>query len=87
VHPGHDDFEALQEPFPRPAWTFQVPDIALPETEPEYWMACDPTVPKLMELPCKLPLMSVGVLPNEEIFMVPLRFDPVCCQVRVNVPV
>ena len=45
-----------------------------------------PTVPKLMSLPFTVPVMLVGELPRDEISMVPLRLDPDCCQVKVNVP-
>ena len=39
-----------------------------------------------MESPLAVPVMLVGVLPKDEISMVPLRLDPDCCQVKVNVP-
>jgi hypothetical protein len=86
----HEDFDALQDPLPADwpfACTFQEPDMELPDTEPEYWIAVEPTVPKLMELPFTVPVMWVGWLPSEEIIMVPLTVDPDCCQLRWKVPV
>jgi hypothetical protein len=60
------DFVAFQEPLPvafPPAATFQVPDIELPDTEPVYVIACEPTVPKVIWLPCSEPLIGVSALP------------------------
>gem|GEM_PF-3590201 len=76
--------EALQEPLP-PLATWYVPDMEFPETEPEYVIAAEPTVPNWMAPPCTVP-WTLG-LPSVERLIVPLRFDPDCCHVRVNVPV
>jgi hypothetical protein len=59
--------------------------MELPETEPVYVMAAEPTVPKLMAPPCTVPVM-LSVWGGAESLIVPLRFDPDCCQVSVNVP-
>jgi hypothetical protein len=84
---GHEPFVALQEPPAELAWpcTLYVPDIESPETDPEYVIACEPTVPKLIVSPFTVPLISR--LPDpEDSLIVPLRFDPDCCQSRTNVP-
>ena len=71
---------------PLGVWTWYVPDIESPETEPEYVMSVDPTVPKLIVLPATVPL--IGMVPlNDESVIVPLSFDPDCVQFSVNVPV
>jgi hypothetical protein len=62
-----------------------VPDIESPETDPEYVIACEPTVPKLIVPPLTLPLTS-SVPDSEDSLIVPLRFDPDCCQSRKKVP-
>jgi hypothetical protein len=49
-------------------------------------IAVEPTVPKLIESPCTVPLMGVLELLKDEILMVPLSFEPDCVQVRVNEP-
>jgi hypothetical protein len=48
-------------------------------------MFVEPTVPKLIVLPLTVPWMAVVVC-GSEILIVPLRLDPDCCQVRLNVP-
>jgi hypothetical protein len=60
----------------------------LPDTEPEYVMAAEPTVPKLMAVPCTVPLMPVmlGLEFAFESLIVPLNRGPDCFQCRVNVP-
>lgn len=62
-----------------------MPDIESPETDPEYVIACEPTVPKLIVPPLTLPLTS-SVPDSEDSLIVPLRFDPDCCQSRTKVP-
>jgi len=63
-----------------------VPDIDVPDTEPEYVIAFElPTVPKLMVLPRTVPAMFV--LPTLlESLIVPVNRDFDCVQCRVNVP-
>jgi hypothetical protein len=43
----------------------------------------EPTVAKLMVLPCRLP-WTLSVTEGSENVIVPLRFDPDCCHLRVN---
>jgi hypothetical protein len=62
-----------------------VPDIESPETDPEYVFACEPTVPKLIVSPFTVPLIS-RVPDPEDSLIVPLMFDPDCCQSRTKVP-
>jgi hypothetical protein len=63
-----------------------VPDIDLPDTEPEYVIAFVlPTVPKRIVLPCTVPVMFV--LPTLlESLIVPVNRDFDCVQCRVNDP-
>jgi hypothetical protein len=63
-----------------------VPDIDVPDTEPVYVIAADPTVPNRMLPPDTDPLIGT-VAPGEERVMLPVSTEPACCQVRVNVPV
>ena len=49
-----DTLDAVHEPLPMvrpPAWICHVPDMPFPETDPEYVIASEPTVPKDMEEP------------------------------------
>ena len=57
--------------------------MLLPETVPVY--VTTPTAPKLMELPVTVPLMG-SVSGGDDSTIVPLRLEPVCVQVRENVP-
>jgi hypothetical protein len=57
--------------------------MLVPETEPEY--VTPPTAPKRIALPLTVPVMG-RVAAGVESFMVPVSFDPDCCQVSVNVP-
>jgi len=60
--------------------------MLFPENEPEYVIACEPTVPKVMELLWTVPLRGVGALANADILMVPLSWFPDCCHFSVNLP-
>jgi hypothetical protein len=75
--------EALQLPPPRPPGTWYVPDIEVPDTVPVY--ETPPTAPNVMALPVRFPVM-LSVVGGDESTIWPLTADPVCCQVRVNVP-
>lgn len=61
----------------------QVPDIELPEIDPEYWTP--PTEPNWMVLPATVPEMGRGDGELETV-IVPLRLAPVCVQVSLKVP-
>jgi hypothetical protein len=73
--------EAFHEP-PLDAASWNEPDIELPETEPVKVIATGPTVPNLIALPCRVPLM-LNILVGLENVILPLRFDPDCCQVML----
>ena len=51
---------------------------------PVYVTAVDPTVPNLIESPVTTPL--TGTVPDVDSVIVPCSFDPVCCQLSLNVP-
>ena len=52
-----------------------MPDIDLPDTEPEYVIAAEPTVPKRMVVRCTVPVMF-GWDFGFESLIVPVNFDP-----------
>jgi hypothetical protein len=63
-----------------------IEDIEAPETEPEYVIDREPTVPKRMEVPCTVPWMLVGTLLNPDTLIVPVRSFPDWSHFRLNVP-
>jgi hypothetical protein len=48
-------------------------------------MAAEPTVPKVILVPLTVPF-SLCVLAVADSVILPLRLDPLCCQLRLNVP-
>jgi hypothetical protein len=67
---------ALHEPLPpAPPAICQLPDIEFPDTDPEYVMTVEPTVPNVMWLPLTDPFK--GVVPDVERSIVPDSCDPV----------
>lgn len=60
--------------------------MELPDTDPVYMIARDPTVPKRIRSPVTVPLMVVA--PGDvERLIVPVSFDVDCVHLSMNVPV
>ena len=81
---GDQDFFALHDPVAE--LRDHEPDIDVPEKLPVYRIACDPTVPKVILLPCTVPVTLVVPLPSDETRILPLSFEPACCHVSEKVP-
>jgi hypothetical protein len=75
---------ALQLPPALPPTVYE-PDIEFPDTVPEYVIAADPTVPKVILEPLTSPFRR-SVVDGAESLIVPLRAVPFCCHDRWNVP-
>ena len=60
--------------------------MELAEADPKYVTDSEPTVPKVITVPCTVPLMLVGASLNPEMVIMPLKSCPDCCQVNLNVP-
>ncbi|MDX6308479.1 MAG: hypothetical protein QOI06_1525 [Nocardioidaceae bacterium] len=48
-------------------------------------MAAEPTVPNVIFVPFTVPF-SLSVPPADDSVILPRRLDPLCCQLRLNVP-